>query len=305
MKKGGGERYSMEEALAAQQYATDKEGKGFSEKASETSYAEAERVIGLLRDKKFDWLGIDWKKVDFKNIGADAETRIRAGLETVLAAHKKKDAKKKPGAAAVRKFAPWTAVAAMLIAACAKEPRSPRQELFEAQREHMLSSTIGDQRHIVPTGAIEDLHELMEEAAVDSSIQIESYEEVGYSPRARAAIKDFKDRFERIRTLVVTGERIVSDGLSGTPRRYQLTVKVRSTEGLLYKKVVEYTVPQRPQEGHRVWLGLEEGRSKARDRSQDWDRETAATEAVINAISEIVSENNLNAPEGRAASGGL
>lgn len=111
-----GGKYTPEEAMMAQEYATEKEGKGFSERAGEESYAEAERLIGILRDKKFDWLGIDWNKVDFKKIDPEVEDRVRAALDVVQESAKKRGAT--IVSPAVRRLMPFAMVASLFIAAC-------------------------------------------------------------------------------------------------------------------------------------------------------------------------------------------
>lgn len=79
-------RFSQEEALVYQDYATKKEGAAFSEKAGESSYEEAEKLIEYLRSKNFDWIGIDWDKVDFRNAQerATVEKRLDAALRELI-----------------------------------------------------------------------------------------------------------------------------------------------------------------------------------------------------------------------------
>lgn len=72
IEKGFGSReqqLSNDEALAFQDYATKKDGIEFSKKADENSYLEAERLLEKLKDKKFDWLDIQWDKVDLSAVG--------------------------------------------------------------------------------------------------------------------------------------------------------------------------------------------------------------------------------------------
>jgi len=71
------ERLSSEEALLYQEYATKVAGKKFNEQADNTAYQEAEEVIKKLNDAKFDWLGIDWGKIDTKDIDKISETEQR------------------------------------------------------------------------------------------------------------------------------------------------------------------------------------------------------------------------------------
>lgn len=134
-----GGRYTPEEAIMAQEFATKKEKKGFSEQAEEESYAEAERVIQALRDKKFDWLGIDWNKIDFKKIDPEVEDRVRAALDIV-----QESAKKRGGmtvSPAVRRLMPFALVASLLVAACEPsngwddEEEDRRHEEFKRSEE--------------------------------------------------------------------------------------------------------------------------------------------------------------------------
>lgn len=254
MKKGGGERYNMEEALVAQQYATDKEGKGFSEKASPESYAEAERVIGLLRDKKFDWLGIDWKKVDFKNIDADAESRIRAALETILESRKVKNAPP----ALVRKYMPLVFAASLLMAAC--EKKSPTQdEISEFESQHLITKA-----------SVENYAEQLEEARNDQSIQVDPILREINSARTRAVIKEYKDRYPQIQGIYVQ-----YGGKREKTGSYIVKVRAHISARGDYNREKEY----------------EEIR-------YHWEQEVRATEAVLTALREIVSEAGLNVPEG-------
>lgn len=59
--------YSENEALFTQSVATEKEGLDFSEEASPETYAEVERLVEQLRDRKFDFLNIDWDTFDPAN----------------------------------------------------------------------------------------------------------------------------------------------------------------------------------------------------------------------------------------------
>ncbi|MBI5798822.1 MAG: hypothetical protein HZB10_02735 [Candidatus Yonathbacteria bacterium] len=91
-KRYGG-RLKENEALVYQQYATDIEGKGFSEQASPEAYGEAEKLLRQFQDPKFDWLGVDWEKVDFKNLKdiKNVEDRVRLAAKFMLQEAKEKD----------------------------------------------------------------------------------------------------------------------------------------------------------------------------------------------------------------------
>jgi hypothetical protein len=74
------------EALLYQTYATQVEGKKFDEQASPEAYGEAEKLLRQFQDPKFDWLGVDWDKVDFKNLKdvEDVEERVRFAASFLL-----------------------------------------------------------------------------------------------------------------------------------------------------------------------------------------------------------------------------
>ena len=82
------ERLSKEEAGIYQDYATTKENKYFSEQASEEGYKEAERLIQKLRDAgvSFEFLDLDWDKIDFRDTRnlADTEERLVAAVRQFL-----------------------------------------------------------------------------------------------------------------------------------------------------------------------------------------------------------------------------
>jgi hypothetical protein len=84
------ERLSKEEALLYQEYATKLENKEFSEQASGEAYEEAEQLLEKLKDSNFDWLGIDWDKVDLKNSNElrDVEKRLDAAVKSLSEAEK-------------------------------------------------------------------------------------------------------------------------------------------------------------------------------------------------------------------------
>lgn len=90
---GNSERLKEEEALLYQQYATDIEEKGFSEQASPEAYLEAEKLLRQFQDPKFSWLGVDWEKVDFKNLRdiKDVENRVQLAAQFLLQEVKEKD----------------------------------------------------------------------------------------------------------------------------------------------------------------------------------------------------------------------
>ena len=70
------EKLTERESRAYQDYATKKEGKEFSERVSEESYHEAQELINRLRNKDFDWLKIDWDKIDFNNASSVKEAEL-------------------------------------------------------------------------------------------------------------------------------------------------------------------------------------------------------------------------------------
>ena len=82
------ERLSKEEAGIYQDYATTKENKYFSEQASEEGYKEAERLIQKLRDAgvSFEFLDLDWDKIDFRDTRnlADTEERLFAAPRQIF-----------------------------------------------------------------------------------------------------------------------------------------------------------------------------------------------------------------------------
>ena len=75
------ERLSNDEALLYQEYATKIEGREFSEQADKESYKEAENLIEKLRGSGLDWVGIEWDKIDLKDIRQIRGTQER--LDTV------------------------------------------------------------------------------------------------------------------------------------------------------------------------------------------------------------------------------
>lgn len=87
MEKGPkNELLSEEEANVYQDYATKLDGKKFSEQSSVETYKEAEKLIEKLRDSQFDWLGIDWNKIDFNDIKQiqDLEIRLDEAARSVI-----------------------------------------------------------------------------------------------------------------------------------------------------------------------------------------------------------------------------
>ena len=62
------ELLTKEQALLYQDYATKLDGKDFPDKASEKSYIEADELIRKLKSKDFNWLNIDWQKIDLKDV---------------------------------------------------------------------------------------------------------------------------------------------------------------------------------------------------------------------------------------------
>jgi hypothetical protein len=80
------ERLSNNESLLYQTYATEIEGKDFNEQASPEAYEEAEKLLRQFQDPKFDWLGVDWNKIDFKNLKdiKDVEKRVRLAAQFLL-----------------------------------------------------------------------------------------------------------------------------------------------------------------------------------------------------------------------------
>lgn len=77
-KQGRDEKLSENEALLYQDYATKKEGVGFSEKADAESYAEADALITKIREAHLDWLDIDWDDLQIQKIEKieEAEKRL-------------------------------------------------------------------------------------------------------------------------------------------------------------------------------------------------------------------------------------
>ncbi|MCX6761743.1 MAG: hypothetical protein NTY33_02760 [Candidatus Moranbacteria bacterium] len=86
-------KLSEEQALLYQEYATKLEGKEFSEKSSNEAYEEADMLLKKLQDSQFDWLGIDWDKVDFKDSSQirDMEKRLDAAVRSLAQNEKDND----------------------------------------------------------------------------------------------------------------------------------------------------------------------------------------------------------------------
>lgn len=80
------ERLTKEQALLYQEYATKSEGKKLSERAGKGAYEEAEQLLAKLKDKKFDFLGIDWDKIDFDNMEqvSDVQERLDVAARAIL-----------------------------------------------------------------------------------------------------------------------------------------------------------------------------------------------------------------------------
>ena len=72
--------------MVFQDYATKKDGIEFSQKAKEESYLEAERLLGKLKDERFNWLGIQWDQIDLSDIGQyqKMEERLSAVANQLL-----------------------------------------------------------------------------------------------------------------------------------------------------------------------------------------------------------------------------
>ena len=125
---------SEDEALLTQQYATQQEEAGFSEKASPETYAEAQKIIEQLRQDKFDWVGIDWDNIDLRNVGgSNIEARLNAALQAVLESGGSKEdlneGVRKPST--LRRVLPWMAAASTLLAACqGSSPDAKTRENF-------------------------------------------------------------------------------------------------------------------------------------------------------------------------------
>lgn len=86
-------RLNKEEALVYQDYASTAEAAPFSEKASPEAYAEAEMLLARLREKEFDWLGIDWKKIDLRDAHQYDELEKRLDVAVRQIAESGKDKK--------------------------------------------------------------------------------------------------------------------------------------------------------------------------------------------------------------------
>lgn len=80
------DKLTKEQALLYQEYATKSEGKKFSERAGKEAYKEAEELLAKLKDKKFDFLGIDWGKIDFDNMEqvSDIQERLDVAARAIL-----------------------------------------------------------------------------------------------------------------------------------------------------------------------------------------------------------------------------
>lgn len=80
------EHLSSEEALLYQEYATKIEGREFSEQADEQAYKEAENLIEKLKGGGLDWVGIEWDKIDLKDIHQirEAQERLDTAARLVL-----------------------------------------------------------------------------------------------------------------------------------------------------------------------------------------------------------------------------
>jgi hypothetical protein len=92
MPKNIDKRLNKNEALLYQDYATNLEGKKFSEKAEASSYEEAEMLLDKLKNKNFDWLKIDWGKFDLKNIDQYQELEERLDEAAKMVVGKEKSA---------------------------------------------------------------------------------------------------------------------------------------------------------------------------------------------------------------------
>ena len=84
------QNFSEEEALFAQEFATKKEGKKFSEQASDDNYEEAKKLLQKLKEKKLNWLEIDWEKIDFNdpNSYQKLEQQLDEAAKNVLSVQK-------------------------------------------------------------------------------------------------------------------------------------------------------------------------------------------------------------------------
>lgn len=123
-EKSDEERLSQEEAILYQVYATEIEGKGINEQASEESYAEAEKLLARLKEKNFDWLKIDWNQIDFKNVEhvKDIEGRLDVAIKQMVV-----DGKDETGAFSklVNRFRNTTIpIALAVLALCGSVPMS-------------------------------------------------------------------------------------------------------------------------------------------------------------------------------------
>jgi hypothetical protein len=109
-------RTTEEEALMMQDYASAKKGEAFSEKQSEQDYLEAEKLVEMLKDKKFDWLNIDWGKIDLKSTKDyyNLEKRLNAAVQEILKSQEKSTAWSKLQGI----YMPLVLCAALLISGC-------------------------------------------------------------------------------------------------------------------------------------------------------------------------------------------
>jgi hypothetical protein len=84
---------SEKEALLYQDYATKIEGSEFSDRAGENTYEEADRLIERLKNKKFDFLNIDWDKFDLKNATqfSNLQDRLDAAVRMIATTEKGKN----------------------------------------------------------------------------------------------------------------------------------------------------------------------------------------------------------------------
>ncbi len=91
-KVNDNEKFSKEEALFAQEYATQKEGKEYSEQATEENYEEAKIMLNKLKEQNIDWLQIDWDKVNWDNKDSinDLEIKLNSAAQIILESEEKK-----------------------------------------------------------------------------------------------------------------------------------------------------------------------------------------------------------------------
>ena len=147
-----GERLSKKEAIAHQSYATAREGKPFSKQVSPEAYDEAQMFVEQLKTREFDWLGINWNKVDLRNIEdiRDVERRLDIAVRTAI----EKDGSGLTISSFLRGYKPvlTLAMSAMFLfsSACGNVSSNISKEVQEkGEAEHKEAVQIAKESHVV------------------------------------------------------------------------------------------------------------------------------------------------------------